>query len=114
VIRVLKCARIGWPFAIDQPLNVAYMARILDVGFEFTKMRANYCPVKKGSSGDASTDMRVWKSEVRTVLEATCTAIGQRKRENAVRIGDNLGLAWSEPNGRARLQLSRFLDAMKI
>jgi hypothetical protein len=108
------CVRIGWPFAIDQPLNVAYMARTLDVGFEFTKMRANYCPAKKGSSDNVSTDISAWESEVRTVLEAAFTANGKRKRENAVRIGENLGLAWSEPSGRARLQLSRFLDAMKI
>jgi hypothetical protein len=114
IIRVFTRNRIGWPFAIDQPLNVAYMARTLDLGYEFTKMRANHCPVKKKSSDHISTDMRAWEIEVQAVLDSAYTAVGQRKRENAVRIGENLALAWSEHSGRARLQLSEFLDAMNI
>jgi hypothetical protein len=90
------------------------MARTLDVGFECTKMRANYCPVKTKSSKDISIDMSVWESEIRTVLDAASTAIGKRKRKNAVQIGENLALAWSEHNGRARSELSKFLDAMNI
>jgi hypothetical protein len=80
IIRVLTCDRIGWPFAIDQPLNVAYMAWTLDVGFEFTNMRANYCSVKAGRYDDTSVDMSVWEKKVRTILNAAFTATGERKR----------------------------------
>jgi hypothetical protein len=113
-MRLLTQNRMGWPFAIDQPLNIAYMARTLDVGFEFTEMRADCCPVKTENSESTPHDMGSWIGEARDFLDAAFGEIGQRKRENAVRIGENLGKAWAEKRGRARLDLSRFLDAMNI
>jgi hypothetical protein len=105
---------MGWPFAIDQPLNIAYMARTLDVGFEFTEMRVDCCPVNTENLESTPHDMGSWMGQVRAVLDAAFAETGQRKRENAVRIGENLGKAWAEKHGRARLDLSRFLDAMNI
>ncbi|KAL1793717.1 hypothetical protein ACET3X_008699 [Alternaria dauci] len=105
---------IGWPFAIDQPLNIAHMAHTMDAGFELTQMRANYCPVKGTRSDDIPPDMNTWEKEVGDVLAATCTAVGERKRKNAVQIGKDLGRAWAEDGGRARLQLSKFLDMVGV
>ncbi|RYN15972.1 hypothetical protein AA0112_g12673 [Alternaria arborescens] len=112
--RIFTCLRIGWPFAIDQPLNIAHMAHTMDAGFEFTQMRANYCPVKAARTQDVLPDMDAWEKEVGDVLAAAFTAVGERKRRNAELIGKNLGKAWAEGSGRARLQLSRFLDTMGV
>lgn len=107
--------RIGWPFAVDQPLNIAHMARNLDVGFELTKMRSNYCPViGPRPSAELSMGTDEWRIEVEQVILATQTAIGQRKRKNSEDVGDKLALAWSESSGRAREHLSAFLDLFGI
>lgn len=90
------------------------MAHTMDAGFEFTQMRANYCPVKAARSEDVLPDMDAWEKEVGDVLAAAFTAVGERKRRNAELIGKNLGKAWAEGSGRARLQLSRFLDTMGV
>ncbi|KAF2128280.1 glycosyltransferase family 1 protein [Dothidotthia symphoricarpi CBS 119687] len=105
---------IGWPFAVDQPLNVAYMARTLDVGFELTTPRTGSCPLARGSSSEPSPTLDQYKSELECVLDATQKKIGKRKRENAQRIGSNLALAWSRNGGRAREELQRFLDKLQI
>ncbi|RYN53709.1 hypothetical protein AA0118_g9554 [Alternaria tenuissima] len=112
--RIFTCLRIGWPFAIDQPLNITHMAHTMDAGFEFTQMRANYCPVKAARSEDVLPDMDAWEKEVGDVLAAAFTAVGERKRRNAELIGKNLGKAWAENSGRARLQLSKFLDTVGV
>lgn len=113
-ICLLTCNRMGWPFAIDQPLNIAYMARTIDAGFEFTKMRVDRCPLNTGNTEDTTCDMSGWEREVQAILDAAFTETGQRKRENAVRIGENLGRAWAEKDGRARVQLAGFLDLVNV
>lgn len=105
---------IGWPFAVDQPLNVAYMARTLDVGFELTAMRTGSCPLANSDFSEPPNNLTQYEVELEYVLDAAREKIGQRKRENAERIGGNLALAWSKSGGRARQELSRLLDYYRI
>lgn len=106
--------RIGWPFAVDQPLNVAYMARTLDVAFELTTVRTGSCPLanddKTKDVQSTSNILVEYEAQLGYVLDAARGEVGRRKRENAQRIGGKLALAWSKDAGRARQELSRFLD----
>lgn len=90
------------------------MARTLDAGFEFAKMRVDHCPLNIGNADNTPCDVGDWEGEVRGVLDMALMETGRRKRENAVRIGENLGQAWAEKDGRARVQLAEFLDLVNV
>lgn len=99
---------------MDQPLNVAYMARTLNVGFELTAMRTGSCPIAKSNLPEPLNTIVQYGLELERVLDAAQGEIGQTKRENAERVGGNVALAWLRSKGRARQELSRLLDYYRI
>ena len=107
--------RIGWPFAVDQPLNIAHLARTLDVAFELTTIRTGTCPFVDHQSvrigvESASNSLALFEAEIASILDEARGKVGQRKRANAEQLGATLGLAWSKPGGRATQEFSRLLD----
>lgn len=73
---------IGWPFAVGQPLNIAHMARNLDVGFELTTVRTGACPLANHKLADAqaaSGSLARFEAELGSILDETRGEVGQRK-----------------------------------
>lgn len=88
------CISIGWPFAVDQPVNIAHLERNMDVAFEVVNVRSGehglrprYGEVQRKPLGT----LEALEEELNDLLDAMEGSDGEKKRMNAKKIGTSLG-----------------------
>ncbi|KAG8907629.1 hypothetical protein FRC01_007614 [Tulasnella sp. 417] len=77
-----KVLCVYWPFAVDQPLNAAYLTTKVDCAFELLQVRTGpgADPPLRGGSIDGSND--AVKAEIKQIAEDIKGEVGERKRQN--------------------------------
>jgi hypothetical protein len=88
--------RIGWPFAGDQPGNIAHLVHTLDVAFEFVEVRTGangLKPIYQTGKTPKGT-LEAFREELNDVLDNLNSEIGIRKKKNAQKQQEILARAW--------------------
>ncbi|KAB8211530.1 hypothetical protein BDV34DRAFT_219486 [Aspergillus parasiticus] len=102
---------IGWPFSVDQPVNIARLTRVLDVGFELMEVRSGVNglqPVQFRNHKPCGTTASLEK-ELSEVFDAMVGEEGNMRRANAEKVRDDMARSWLE-GGSARNEFEKFLD----
>jgi len=103
---------IGWPFAVDQPMNVAHLARNMGVAWELPAAKTGYWAEREqeaaSSSSSAEPALPCWEDVVDQVLDEMVGEKGRERRRSAEAVRDKLRLAW-EDGGRAKAEFDRFV-----
>lgn len=94
----------------DQPSNIAYLAHVADVAFEFIEVRTGEFGLKPMlSSGKTPTGtLDAFREELAQVLNSITGEVGSRKRANARKMQAELAMAWAE-GGAAREAFSNLV-----
>ncbi|KAJ7920684.1 hypothetical protein B0H13DRAFT_2268169 [Mycena leptocephala] len=100
---------ICWPFDGDQPAAAAHLTHNLDVAFHLVEVRTG-----KGLqllfSGEVPQGTRgAVTEEFRRIVDACRSEIGEKKRENACRLGADFSKAW-KAGGSAKTAVNMFLE----
>lgn len=111
--------RICWPQEGDQPANAAYITISLNVSYELIQVRTGFGRRKMHrhasphstpgpSLFDSETPFSSVRAEFRDIIARAQGPDGERKRENAIRMGERLAKAWGE-GGVSRETIKRFV-----
>ncbi|MCJ1248747.1 hypothetical protein MMC30_005966 [Trapelia coarctata] len=102
---------IGWPFAVDQPVNIAHLVHGLDVAFEFTEVRTGESGLKPifVTGRVPSGTVHEFEAELKEILDDMEGEVGARKRSNARRVQGKLAEAWKQ-NGKSRQAFEALMD----
>ncbi|KAF8542582.1 hypothetical protein BDD12DRAFT_876041 [Trichophaea hybrida] len=102
---------IGWPFSVDQPMNIAHLVYGLDVAFELLEVRTGELGLKTmfatGKTPEGTVE--AFERELEEVLEGMKGEVGERKRQNARRIRQGLEGVWGD-GSKTRGVFERFLE----
>lgn len=106
-----KSFRIGWPFAVDQPVNIARLTRVLDVAFELLEVRSGEWGIQPVHyrNQKPSGSIEALERELAVVFDAMLGEEGKRKQANAEKVRDEMARSWLE-GGAARNEFEQFLD----
>ncbi|KAA8645190.1 hypothetical protein EYZ11_011527 [Aspergillus tanneri] len=102
---------IGWPFAVDQPVNIARLTRVLDIGFELVEVRSGdygLQPLHYRDQAPTGTFSALEK-ELAEVFDTMLGEEGKKKRANAEKLRDEMARSWLE-GGAAWKEFESFLD----
>jgi UDP-glucoronosyl and UDP-glucosyl transferase len=99
---------IGWPFAVDQPMNVAHLARKMGVAWELPGAKTGYWSEKERPAASGKAALGCWKDTVNEVLDEMVGEEGKKRRASAEAVRDKLQVEW-EDGGRAKGEFERFV-----
>jgi UDP-glucoronosyl and UDP-glucosyl transferase len=99
---------IGWPFAVDQPMNVACLARKMGVAWELHGAKTGYWAERERDSASGEPALACWEDVVNNVLDEMVGEEGGKRRASAEAVRDKLRVAWGD-GGRAKAEFDRFL-----
>ena len=111
LVLTCDCLRICWPQRAEQPTNVLHLTTNLDIAYELYEIRTGEFGLKKiyrTGKTPVGTDEAI-RQEAAEVLDNAYGADGLRKRENIMRLREEVLQAWEE-GGTSYSAAENFLD----
>lgn len=112
IIDFRSSIRICWPFNSDQPANAVHLSVNLEVAYELMEIRtaSGLKPIHRTGKAPLGT-LDAIRNEARDVLDKAFGEDGARKRENVVKLKEQIDAAWS-PGGFADIDMKRLLESL--